>query len=113
MRAMRWLMSIWPLFLATQVEAYDINGTITDSGGNLIDGIKVDVYDEDIGLDDYLGTIYTNATGQYTLANVSGYGVEDPDITVEWRWPLTGFGSSHVSLLKKLQGAVANDGICI
>lgn len=99
------------LFASVPASAFVVSGHITDSAGNNLSGIKVDIFDQDVLVDDFLTTVYTNAAGLYSIDITSGWGVENPDIfiRVEWKWPLqpsADYGGMHVNLVRKL----ADDG---
>jgi hypothetical protein len=95
--------------MGIEAQAFDVTGTITDSAGNPLPGIKVDVFDDDIALDDYLATVYTNAAGQYQATITGGYGIENPDIyiVVDWKFqllPAADYGNHHINLVSKARG---------
>lgn len=115
LRLATWLPGLVVLTLVASAGAdFTVSGTITDFVGDPIPQIRVDIWDQDVQQNDHLGTVYTNATGNYSALISGGYGFENPDIFifVAWQFPLlpaSDYNGHHIKLLNKTN--LANCGV--
>ena len=107
----RWAPVLVALALAgppAEALAFVVSGNVTDMAGNNLVQIRVDVFDEDLLIDDHLATTYTDAMGNFSINVTGGWGIEDPDVfvRVEWRWqllPAADYSNAHVQLVRKIR----------
>lgn len=91
-----------------------VKGRIVDrDGGRPVKGAVIEVYDKDMLIDDYLGTVTTDQDGRFevdfTWSNYKEGVFEDrPDIFLEVRNPATG-KSTKSKVFYDLTGELADD----
>lgn len=84
---------------------FTLQGNVRDSFGTLVPGIRVSIWDDDPGPDDFLGTTYTSSTGTFSVGINGGWGLEDPDIYVLVNWifqltPQSAFPDRHLIMTR-------------
>ncbi|HYB98791.1 MAG TPA: hypothetical protein VEC57_06605 [Candidatus Limnocylindrales bacterium] len=111
------MMRVWKAALCTALAAagwalpdpshaaFTVSGTVADSSIKLIPGIRVRVFDDDVGADQLLATTYTDAGGVFqAVITTADFGAElNPDIYVVIDWmfllqPSASFGGHHIVL---------------
>jgi len=91
-----------------------VKGRIVNrEGGAPVEGAKIEVYDKDLLIDDYLGTAVTDRDGRFqvdfTSANFKDGVFEDrPDIFLKVRNPVTG-KTTKSKVFEELSGELADD----
>ena len=74
------------LLAARSVHAFVLSGQITDSAGNPLPRIQIQIFDDDVLVDDLLGVAHTDPSGNFSATLVGGWGVENPDIYIQVGW---------------------------
>lgn len=70
---------------AAAAQSLTVSGTVNDSAGAPVPGVRVEVYDEDLIFDDFLEAVYTNAAGAYSGPISNG---DDVYVIAKWSFQL-------------------------